>query len=429
MSETTPWVRHDLQGRDFRVHRGAMVDAAILEQEMRRIFDHCWIYAGHESEVRAPGDFVTRTICGRPIILCRDSAGAIRVFLNVCRHRGAMVCRERSGNRRAFTCGYHAWTFDEKGRFIGMPGREALPPDATENCKLDLVHVERMEEFKGFVFVCYDRSAMSLTDYLAGAGDYLAYVADQGANGMEIVTGTQDYCVGANWKLLQENSADGYHGVPTHSTYFDYLRSRDQTSFTTMNSRGWVKNLGNGHAVSESIGLLPWGRPYARWAPGWGEEAKAEVEALNKEIMERLGPERGNVVANGDRNLLIFPNLVVNDVMATTVRTFYPLRPDHMEVSAWCIAPAGESATSRDRRLRNFVEFLGPAGFATPDDVEMLELCQRGYANLQSAPYNDLSRGMLSNAPTKTDELQMRTFWRRWRQLVSGDPNLELNGP
>ena len=58
--------------------------------------------------------------------------------------------------------------------------------------------------------------------------------------------------------------------------------------------------------------------------------------------MERLGPERGNVVANGDRNLLIFPNLVVNDVMATTVRTFYPVRPDHMEVSAWCIAPAGE---------------------------------------------------------------------------------------
>jgi hypothetical protein len=59
----------------------------------------------------------------------------------------------------------------------------------------------------------------------------------------------------------------------------------------------------------------------------------------------------------------------------------------------------------------------------------MLELCQRGYANAESAPYNDISRGMLSNAPTKTDELQMRTFWRRWRQLVSGDSSLELTGP
>ena len=217
--------------------------------------------------------------------------------------------------------------------------------------------------------------------------------------------------------------------MPTHSTYFDYLRTRDNSTFDGSRARGWVKNLGNGHAVSESIGVIPWGRPYARWVPGWGEEAKAEVEEIGRGIMARLGPERGNVVVNGDRNLIIFPNLVVNDIMATTIRTFYPVRPDYMEVTAWSLAPVGESATSRDRRMRNFVEFLGPAGFATPDDVEMLELCQRGYANHAAAPWNDISRGMLSNAPVKTDELQMRTFWRRWRQLVSGDPSLELTGP
>src|SRR6185369_1271743 len=56
---------------DFRVHRAAMVDPAVLEREMRRIFDACWIYAGHESEVTAPGDFVTRTLCGRPILMSR----------------------------------------------------------------------------------------------------------------------------------------------------------------------------------------------------------------------------------------------------------------------------------------------------------------------------------------------------------------------
>ena len=98
------YVVNDPQGLDFRVHRSAMVDARVLEDEMRRIFDRCWIYAGHESEVRAPGDFVTRAICGRPIILSRDSTNAVRVFINVCRHRGAVVCRERSGNARGYTC-------------------------------------------------------------------------------------------------------------------------------------------------------------------------------------------------------------------------------------------------------------------------------------------------------------------------------------
>jgi len=93
-----------------------------------------------------------------------------------------------------------------------------------------------------------------------------------------------------------------------------------------------------------------------------------------------------------------------------------------MEVSAWSLAPVGESATSRDEECGNFVEFLGPAGFASPDDVEMLELCQRGYANRASAPWNDISRGMLSNAPKKTTSCRCAPSGGRWRQLVSGDP-------
>jgi len=115
--------------------------------------------------------------------------------------------------------------------------------------------------------------------------------------------------------------------------------------------------------------------------------------------MARLGPERGNVVANGDRNMIIFPNLVVNDIMATTIRTFYPVRPDYMEVSAWSLAPVARVRRRAIEECGISWSSWGPAGFASPDDVEMLELCQRGYANRASAPWNDISRGMLSNAP------------------------------
>src|ERR1700693_560439 len=120
-------VLNDPDRLDFRVHRAAMVDPVVLEREMRRIFDVCWIYAGHESEVPAAGDFVTRTLCGRPIILCRDSAAKIRVFINVCRHRGAMVCRERQGNARGFQCFYHGWRYDRGGRLGGVPGASSYP--------------------------------------------------------------------------------------------------------------------------------------------------------------------------------------------------------------------------------------------------------------------------------------------------------------
>src|SRR3546814_8158021 len=68
--------------------------------------------------------------------------------------------------------------------------------------------------------------------------------------------------------------------------------------------------------------------------------------------------------------MVIFPNLVINDVMAITVRTFWPTAPDYMEVNAWALAPVEESEWLRKFRLFNFTEFLGPGGFATPDRSE-----------------------------------------------------------
>jgi p-cumate 2,3-dioxygenase subunit alpha len=115
---------------------------------------------------------------------------------------------------------------------------------------------------------------------------------------------------------------------------------------------------------------------------------------------------------------VIFPNLVINDIMAVTVRNFFPLAADYMEVSAWALAPADESPEDAALRLDNFLTFLGPGGFATPDDVEMLESCQRGFAN-REVGWSDISRGMRREHTKIDDELQIRTFWRRWNELIN----------
>jgi hypothetical protein len=78
--------------------------------------------------------------------------------------------------------------------------------------------------------------------------------------------------------------------------------------------------------------------------------------------------------------------------------------------------------------MKNFVEFLGPAGFATPDDVEMLESAQKSYGAVPDM-WNDCSRGMQIETPSKTEELQLRTFWRRWSQLMAGRDKTSLTGP
>lgn len=400
----------------FKVHRRAFTDEQVLEIERRVIFDHCWLYLGHASEVELPGSFVTREIAGRQLIFSRDRDGKLHAFYNTCSHRGAMVCREPKGRGRSFYCAYHGWAYSDGGVLIDAPGREGV-----HHAELNLQEVPKLGDYCGFVFVCFDPAAESLEDYLAGARDLLEIVAEQGAGGMEIIGGSHQHSIDANWKLLAENSIDGYHARTVHSTYLEYLESRDGKSHAPAAIDRITHDWGNGHTAMENpTGALAWGRPCARWVPGWGEEARQEIDALMLELAGRLGEERARRVAHGDRNAVIFPNLVVNDIMAVTVRTFYPVSPHHMVVDAWALGPKGESASSRERRLRNFVEFLGPAGFATPDDMELLELCQKSFGN-RGLEWNDLSQGMGSRQPVKIDDQQLRTFWRRWRDLMAAD--------
>ncbi len=177
---------------------------------------------------------------------------------------------------------------------------------------------------------------------------------------------------------------------------------------------GTSYDLGNGHAVLEY--RAPWGRPIAKWEPLFGEDSREEIARMRADLISRHGEVRGSRMADANRNLLIYPNLVVNDIMAITVRTFMPLAPDRMDVTAWELAPRDELAQLRQRRLDSFLTFLGPAGFATPDDLEALESCQQGFTS-GGVEWNDISRGM-ARTPAANDEAQMRAFWRRWSQQM-----------
>ncbi len=399
----------------FRVHRQSFTDTEILDLEYRRVFEQTWIYAGHTSEVPQPGDFRARHVAGRPVILVCGTDGEVRVLLNTCTHRGAQVCREPSGNANSFQCFYHAWTFNNQGQLIGVPGDEAYS-GAFDRQTLGLGTPPRVDSYRGFVFISFNPAIEELVDYLAGAREYLDLICDQSEVGMEVVTGTQAYSMRANWKLLVENSMDGYHARTTHQRYFDYL-VESGVDVTRIKGRrgGRGKALGNGHAVIQSEPI--WGRSIARWSPEFGESKRNEMEQIQRDFETRFGAEWAYRITQTSRNLLIFPNLIINDIMAITIRTFFPVSPDYLEINAWAVAPSDESPQDRSMRLDNFLTFLGPGGYATPDDVEALESCQLGYRNREVA-YNDLSRGMKRPEPEVTDELQMRAFWRQWHRLM-----------
>ncbi len=412
-SKPAVWV--DDQRHTFKVARRSFVDPQIMRDEYETIFAKCWLYLGHESELLKPGDFVSRSVARRSILFTRDARNQINAFFNVCPHRGAQVCRERKGNAKSFQCFYHGWVFGSDGKLKSQPGEESYPPDFNAFGAANLVPVPRIECYRGFWFICFDKNVQSLPDYLADAKDWIDLIADQSEVGMTLVGGTQEYQIRANWKLLTENSIDGYHAINTHATYVDYLKN-SQGSMSPVPFEGTGYDLGNGHAVIEY--RAPWGRPVAQWIPLWGEDGKNELDKVYARLVERFGKTRADRMAFSNRNMFIFPNLVLNDIMAITVRTYYPTAPDAMQVSGWALAPQEESAWARKYRLSNFLEFLGPGGFATPDDVEALEQCQRGFENFLEAPWSDISKGMAKQRVDYDDELQMRAFWTQWQSRV-----------
>jgi p-cumate 2,3-dioxygenase alpha subunit len=408
----------------FQVARRAFVDEDVLQAERAEIFDKCWLYLGHDSEVREPGAFVTRSVGGRDLIFNRDANGAVHAFLDSCTHRGARLRLERSGVARNFQCIYHGWVFSSEGRFRRQSHHDSYPPGFAEDGSMDLVQAPRLEVYRGFWFLCYDRNAPSLHEYLGGAREYLDCVADQ-SDDLEIISGGQEYMIRANWKLLCENSFDGYHADVLHSTYFDFVKNVNPMAAkappSAVRLEGVGRALGGGHAVVEFSG--PWGRPAGKWSPAWGAETKPEMEGIFATLEGRVGPQRAQRIAHGNRNLVIFPNLVVIDATGIVLRTMYPEAPDRMTVNTWAVAPRGESGWLRRIRLRNFLEFLGPGGLATPDDIEALERCQQGYRNVKEAPWTDMSKGPMSASElTMDDELQLRAFWMQWARHMDRHP-------
>jgi p-cumate 2,3-dioxygenase alpha subunit len=395
----------------FRINRRSFTDPEIFEFERKEIFDRCWLYVGHESEIPNPGDFVTRKVAGRPVLVVRGATGEPKAFLNSCTHRGNVVCREKSGSARAFSCFYHAWTFNTQGELIGVPGQESYTP-AFDKKALGLKQVPRFESYRGLMFVCFDSSVVDLKTYLGDeARDRIDCMLDFGGAGVHIAKGQQSYSMKANWKLLVENSIDGYHAMSTHNRYFrQYLPDIGMEGVNwggTTDTHGIA--LGNGHAVTE--------KP-VRQTPLSGT-AREELAEIRAQLDEQFGKERAAWIADVDRNLFIFPNLILIS-MWRTVRVFYPVTPDYMEVDAWALLPSNESQELRQKRFENFISFLGPAGFGTPDDVSGLEGCQRGFAAMKEVEWSDISRGMGKDQPSSIDELQMRAFWRRWHAMMLG---------
>ena len=112
--------------------------------------------------------------------------------------------------------------------------------------------------------------------------------------------------------------------------------------------------------------------------------------------------------------------------MGTTIRVAEPISVDHMDISAWQFCPTDDPPELARVRNEQFLTFLGPGGFATPDDTEGMEASQRGFACYREAPWVNYSKGIaaeLAGGFTRPGEsdFMMRAFFNAWQAYLGID--------
>lgn len=196
----------DDQRAGFMLPPAYFYDAQVFEAEKSKIFFKSWHLVSHVNELREPGDFVTHEILDQSILVVAGRDGVIHAFHNVCQHRGNRLVDTRRGHASLLTCAYHAWTYSLDGCLRAASHSRETPgfDKAAHGLKPVQVAV-----FASFVFINLDPAAQSIADMAPGAeAEIRRYIPD--LDNLTLIEEI-DVPVAANWKVIQENSIEGYH--------------------------------------------------------------------------------------------------------------------------------------------------------------------------------------------------------------------------
>lgn len=207
---------HRVEARDYTSPERHDLDRAMLLASPQLV--------GYVSELPAPGAYCTKTVMGRSILLTRTADGSVKAFDNVCLHRQSQVVTG-CGTAKRFTCPYHAWTYDNTGRLVGLPGREGFP-DMT--LRSDGLAELPATEFAGFLWVSLDPgTALDVAAHLGPLADEL----DSWGIGRWSPLGEKVLDTPINWKLAIDTFAENYHFATVHQQTFATLARSNCTVF------------------------------------------------------------------------------------------------------------------------------------------------------------------------------------------------------
>lgn len=195
----------------------------VFEKEKKQIFEKFWFCLGHTGRIPNKGDYFLIEALGEPFIVLRDKNNEVKVFYNVCSHRGTLVCKpNKSGategkfNRKTLQCHYHGWTYGMDGKLMSAPGMEGV---ADFDFAINGLISPPVYIWEGFIFISFVDNPVPFEQVYAPMLDRL----DDWKIGGLVRGHTETYKVKANWKLVFLNFNECLHCGIAHKTLSKFI--------------------------------------------------------------------------------------------------------------------------------------------------------------------------------------------------------------
>lgn len=383
-------------------------DSDVYAEEQRRIFrGETWNYLCLAIEVKKTGDFVTTFVGDTPVIVSRDSDGELYAFENRCSHRGALIALETRGNTKAFTCVYHAWSYDRQGNLKevafkeGIKGKGGMASsfcmDAHNPRKL------RLAEAFGVVFGSFSNNVEPLEEHL-GEEIYSRIGRVLGGR-TPVVLGRYTQVLPNNWKLYIENVKDSYHASILHLFFTTFELNRlSQTG-------GIIVDATGGHHVSFSA-IDPNAAKSTEYA-NQDLRSDAEFKLADPSLLQSFKEFSDTTTL---QILSVFPTFVLQQIQnAIAVRQIIPRGTDRTDLHWTLLGFEEDTPEQRITRLKQ-ANLVGPAGYISMEDGCVGGFVQRGILGARDeAAVIEMGGAAAESSESRVTEASVRGFWKAYR--------------
>lgn len=197
--------RTDMAPAMFRHPVSDYTSHSQLQDEKAKLFKEQPVFVGFSSDLPGPGDYMTDTLIGVPVLIIRGQDGGLKAFVNMCSHRGAPVANGKGKGAKRFICPYHGWAYDAGGKFLRMTMESGFAD--MDPCTLGLRPLPAQEKY-GLMWIGLHPETQVDVDHLLRdfKSDFASYGFESYHHYKTIPMHKR-----MNWKMVIDTFLENYH--------------------------------------------------------------------------------------------------------------------------------------------------------------------------------------------------------------------------